>query len=148
MVNQLKKCKLFIHTGALESYHNLILEYASKETYFSYTGMLLRTILAILDHNSNLGRHVVGTKIVFSPSRKEFVEKNVYEEKSDAWRHEIARDILLFATEQPNLVVFSPDIEEELYPFHIPDTIHGLTKPNKRSPREQKSRRRVRARSM
>lgn len=75
--NQLKKCSMFLHTGLIESYHSLCLMYASKETQFSYSGMVLRTILAVLDHNSNIGRAKIGTKWVYSNAKKTMVEKKL-----------------------------------------------------------------------
>lgn len=53
---QVKQAAHGTHTGALESFHSLILAYASKRVDFdppSYNG---RVWLAIMDHNENAGR--------------------------------------------------------------------------------------------
>ena len=46
----------FHHTGELEVYHSLLLKYVSKRLHYSYKGMVARTQLAVIDHNSNTGR--------------------------------------------------------------------------------------------
>ena len=45
-----------IHTGALEVYHSLYSKYAPKWQHFGYLGMVARTQLTALDHNSGTGR--------------------------------------------------------------------------------------------
>jgi hypothetical protein len=45
VVNQLKKCSMFLHTGAIEAFHSL--EYASKEVHFSYCGIFIIYILPL-----------------------------------------------------------------------------------------------------
>jgi len=118
-----------LHTGELESFHSLILEYASKETQFSYQGMILRHILAVLDHNYNVGRAKTGTKIVYSPARKEYVEKAVFAPKDDSWKYAILQIILKFSSTNPEIIEFNPAVEELLFPFHLPKNITGLEKP-------------------
>ena len=44
-----------IHTGALEEYHSLYSKYAPKWQHFGYLGMVARTQLTALDHNSGTG---------------------------------------------------------------------------------------------
>ena len=46
----------FCHTGALETFHNLILKNASKRQEFAYCQMEARIQLAALDNNHNAGR--------------------------------------------------------------------------------------------
>ena len=45
-----------IHTGALEEYHSLYSKYTPKRQHFGYLGMVARTQLTALDHNSGTGR--------------------------------------------------------------------------------------------
>lgn len=52
----------FCHTGELESYHSMMLKYVPKRLHFSHGGMVARTQLAILDHNSNVGRQQATTE--------------------------------------------------------------------------------------
>lgn len=42
----------FSHTGNLEVYHAIVNKYCPKRQHFSYQGMICRTQLAALDHNS------------------------------------------------------------------------------------------------
>ena len=46
----------FCHTGDLESLNSLILKYSSKTHAFSWLGMLIRNVLAVLDFNYNVDR--------------------------------------------------------------------------------------------
>ena len=56
LLNDLEKRTEFHHTGELEQYHSVLLKYAPKREHFSYNGMVARTQLAMLDHNSNVHR--------------------------------------------------------------------------------------------
>ena len=47
-----------MHTGYLESLHSLMLTYAPKRLDFDPVGYRARTQLAIVDHNSNVGRDI------------------------------------------------------------------------------------------
>ena len=44
----------FSHPGNLEVYHAIVNKYAPKQQHFSYLGMICRTQLAALDHNSGV----------------------------------------------------------------------------------------------
>ena len=56
LVKDIVKTTRAVHTGPLESFHSLINKYCSKRQHFCFKGMLARTQLAVLDHNSNLLR--------------------------------------------------------------------------------------------
>ena len=45
-----------IHTGSLEVYHSFYSKYTPKWQHFEYLGMVARTQLTALDHNSGTGR--------------------------------------------------------------------------------------------
>ena len=45
------------HTGELEVYHSLLLKYVPKRLHFPYKGVVARTQLAVIDHNSNTERN-------------------------------------------------------------------------------------------
>jgi hypothetical protein len=143
-LNQLRKTKYFLHTGHLEAFHSLLLEYASKEIYFSYTGMVLRNILAVMDHNLNLGREQIGERVVYCPAKKEYVIKPTFGPKDESWRIDLADKIVKFATTEPNLVEFDPRIEELLFPFDLPANITGLEKPTVQEIRTGKHKKRRR----
>ena len=51
LLNDLNKLTEFHHTGELEQYYSVLLKYAPKREHFSYNGMVVRTQLAVLDHN-------------------------------------------------------------------------------------------------
>ncbi len=62
LVSDIEKLTRAVHTGNLESYHSLINKYCPKRQHFSFNGMLIRTKLAILDLNNNLGRQQTTTR--------------------------------------------------------------------------------------
>ena len=49
--NDMKKCKKFIHTGNLESFHSLKLLYLPQSTGFSRTTTMILTMLAPIQNN-------------------------------------------------------------------------------------------------
>ena len=49
--NDMKKCKKFVHTGNLESFHSLKLLYLPKSTGFSRTTTIILTMLAPIKNN-------------------------------------------------------------------------------------------------
>lgn len=58
--------KHFVHTGRLESYHNVRLKEMSKIIHLKYSGMHMCSILVILDHNSNVIKTMIGDKMMYS----------------------------------------------------------------------------------
>ena len=57
-VKTLKMLSHGMHTGTLENLHSLILAYAHKRLDFDPPGYNARVMLAIIDHNRNIGRGV------------------------------------------------------------------------------------------
>jgi diphthamide synthase subunit DPH2 len=127
-INQLKHCKYYVHTGMLESYHNLCLVYSPKRIVYSYTGMVLRTILAILDHNNNVGRKVKSQVRKYSKATKQWKLRDVYETKKDQWRLDLVQKIVSSATNKEMCEV-SPAIQKILFPFELPKNIAPIEKP-------------------
>ena len=62
LLKDISKLTEFHHTGNLEVYHFLLLKYAPKRQHFSYKGMIARTQLAVIDHNSNVKRQQAQVK--------------------------------------------------------------------------------------
>ena len=56
-LKDIEKLTEFHHTSELEVYHFLLLKYVPKHLYFSYKGMVARTQLAVINHNSNTERN-------------------------------------------------------------------------------------------
>lgn len=92
LLKAIEKIIEFHHTGNLEVYHSHLLKYLPKRKHFSYQGMVGRTQLTILDHNSNCDRQQATVrkgkrmgenryKIVFPNNRKAWVAKPSLEKK-------------------------------------------------------------------
>lgn len=117
-----------MHTGGLECYHNMLLKYCSKRLGFSHEGMLMRTELAVLDHNFGLGRKQAACKdgrlkykIVFPKRTREWVAKHRYEPKCYLWRRDILRDVI--AIKQGKLSVIERDL------LNLPENIASKQRP-------------------
>ena len=62
LLQDIKMLTGFHHTGALEVFHSLILQYCPNRQHFSCVGMQAWIELAILDHNYNTNRNQATTK--------------------------------------------------------------------------------------
>ena len=49
--NDMKKCKDFLHTGKLESFHSMKLQYLPKSTGFTMKTSIVLTMLAVMQNN-------------------------------------------------------------------------------------------------
>jgi hypothetical protein len=93
LLKDISKLSEFHHTGSLEVYHSLLLKYAPKRKHFSYNGMIARTQLAVIDHNTNVKRQQALVKkgknksekrynVVFPKGKKKWVAKPIMDKKS------------------------------------------------------------------
>ena len=55
LLNDLKYLTDFNHTGTLEVYHSIYNKYSPTRLHFSYSGMIARAQLVVLDFNSGVG---------------------------------------------------------------------------------------------
>lgn len=137
-VNQLRMCKYYVHTGNLESFHSLQLMYAPKRIGYSYVGIELRSILAVLDNNHNLGREKSGKqKVKYSKATKQFSLVDVPTAKDNKW----CKDLVLQAVEcvkDKSLYPFNPDISEVLFPFDLPSSVSAVSRPSREELAEKK----------
>lgn len=98
LLSDLRKTNLFVHTSYLESFHNVILKYAPKRTYFPPRFMSMRVQLAIIDHNLGIGREqnlTLQSETVWRKSTKRFKERNIHVPKSYEWRRALLFDVFI-----------------------------------------------------
>lgn len=131
-IKDLEQAKHFVHTGRLESYHNVRLKYMPKRIHLKYNGMYLRSILAILDHNYNTGKNIIGDKMVFSKSLRKYTIKNTYERSKTDWRKQIMNKIEELSKEN---ILEPMNISENV---SVPQNIVLLPKPDLVEMREKK----------
>lgn len=120
LLKDLLHAKHFIHTGRLESYHNTRLKYMPKRIHLKYEGMYIRSIIAILDHNSNTDKKIVGDKMVYSKPLGRYTIKNTYENTEGNWRIDIMNKVHLMAIEGSSGPLRLP--EKNLIPKNIVQT--------------------------
>lgn len=125
-LGDLRQAKHYCHTGSLESYHNVRLKYVPKRNSFSYDGMVCRSMLAIFDHNSNVGREVKGEQLKFSKATKKWVIRNKYEKKSTEWRKRLLGIIFQIA----NTEMTSVEGTDRYAGLGIPRNIAPVERPN------------------
>ena len=120
----------FNHTGTLEVYHSLYNKFCPKRLHFSYSGMIARSQLAVLDHNSGVDAVQSETKagdkrvkLQFSKVTQSWVVKNIKEPKQKAYIEHILFEI--FETVSSNETYESPKLE------NVPSNIAPIEKPSK-----------------
>lgn len=123
-LKDLGQIRHFVHTGNLESYHNLRLKYVPKRIHFSYNGMLLRSIIAIFDYNNNLEKEVIGKMFQFSKPCQSWVAKNRYTSSEDNWKVIVMRRILWAARSKSIL-------QEEPLDLSLPKNIAPVECPSR-----------------
>ena len=93
--NAMKHCASFIHTGALEVYHNVRLKYLPKRTSYSLVRMVVMSMLVGIEINTNLKTKKV-TKIYkkYSKVRGQWIDKKVTKGKDYGFRKELIADMI------------------------------------------------------
>ena len=116
----LKYLTQFRHSGELEVLHALYNAYCSKRFAFSYEGMYARTQVAIMDHNSGVGRSQAVTKrgkvrfkTVYTKVSAPWVAKKIMEDKDKSY----IREILFTIWEVTEKKLSGPELEA--VPKHI-----------------------------
>ncbi|CAG2245629.1 unnamed protein product [Mytilus edulis] len=100
ILRDIRQLDLFCHTGALETYHSMMLKYCPKRLEFEYASMVARTQLAVVDNNVNIGRNQktdANGKLSFATrcpkSTGRWTARKIYEKKD----YDFKADILQFA---------------------------------------------------
>ncbi|KAF4517081.1 hypothetical protein B566_EDAN006400, partial [Ephemera danica] len=115
--------------GAKKKKYDTRAEYRALTCALPCEGMVMRSVLAVLDHNSGVSRKVISQVAHYSKASKSFVLKNKYESKSNAWRENILENIKN-AVYHPQLLEYNKDIDSVLFPFPIPTRFTDVPKPS------------------
>lgn len=115
----------YCHTGGLEAYHSTRLKFLPKRLHFGYVGMCLRSIIAILDHNNNVGRKAKSQKAQYSKVSARWVLKNVYELKTSTWKRDILSEVLACV-----VTPVSSDLPSVTKPADLPANIAPVPRPS------------------
>ena len=122
LLKDLRQLKHFVHTGKLESYHNVRLKYMPKRIHFSYEGMFLRSTIAAMDHNNNLGKKKIGEKKQFSKATKSWTLKSRYSSCIIDWKKDAIQRILSAskAGSIPQVEPLNLTLPKNIAPFSCP----------------------------
>lgn len=82
--------------------------------------MYIRSIIAILDHNNNTDKKIVGDKMVYSKPLGRYTIKNKYENTEENWRIDIMNKVHLMTIEGSSGPLKLP--EKSLIPKNIVET--------------------------
>ncbi|KAF4526935.1 hypothetical protein B566_EDAN015984 [Ephemera danica] len=88
-LDDLRHLRVFLHSGLIEAYHRLRFCYTPKLHHSSLKRYVMLSKLAVLDHNHNVGRMILGAAEVYSKRAHNWVIKNKNEPKSHQWKDEI-----------------------------------------------------------
>ena len=107
LLKDLPQLRFFKHTGQLEVYHALLNKYCGKRFAYSYAGMVARTQLAVLDHNSGVTKEQACTKdgtlrfkVVFTKVTGNWVAKKVMVTKDKNYQHELMDETIQMAKKE------------------------------------------------
>ena len=132
LLADLKYLIKFNHTDELEVYHSLYNKYCPKRQHFSYAGMVARSQLAILDHNSGAQSLQATTKKGDLQYKQSFsrvsgcwVVKKISEKKEKSYISDLFRETIYFKTHKEICNAHAPDVD-------IPQNIAPIEKPNKK----------------
>jgi len=117
----LKHCTQYVHTGNLESVHSKANVYRPKKYYFSYLGMVLRTILAYLDHNANLNKTLVSEVSEYSKETGQWMARKVYQKNDYTWLKDISKMVL--ANLKNHHIEITQEEIDLMLPFELPQNI-------------------------
>ena len=130
LIKDLKHLVDFRHTGNLEVYHALYNKYCPKRLHFSYNGMIARSQLAILDHNSGANLLQARTKDgllrykqQFSKITVNWVVKKISSKKDRSYVTEIVKEVEFLAESKEQVQLPNTD--------RIPGNIAPIPKPLK-----------------
>ena len=132
----------FHHTGELEVYHSLLLKYIPKRLHFSYKGMVARTQLAVLDHNTNTGREQAKItkgdnkgqkkyKLVFPKGQKKWVAKPIKTGKSFSFVEDLMEAVVSIKNDTDEKDTSDSDDEDTTWAPCIPNNIAPIPRPSR-----------------
>ena len=128
LLSGVEKVTKFCHKGELEVYHNLVTKYALKRVHFPYESMVVRTKLAVLDHNHNTGREQARSKKgnveryrVACPKQKAaWIVKPVYEGKQYGYVYDLIGSAISRKISNDKSSIFTrPSLSANIAPSNI-----------------------------
>ena len=132
VLEDLKHLTQFSHTGILEVYHSLYNKWAPKRQHFSYSGMMSRSQLAVMDFNAGSKLQQAKTKkgeerynVSWSKITSNWASYPIKEKKNKNYLHEMVKDTI-------NCVKRKERPEKPQVP-NLPKNIAALPKPDKKT---------------
>ena len=128
-LSELKYLTQFSHTGVLEVFHSLYNRWAPKRQHFSYSGMLARSQLAIMDFNQGSDLKQAKTKagidrfnVVSSKITSNWTSKPIKEDKDRTYLHNMVKETVELVRSKKTLPPPSiPDLPKNIAPTPKPD---------------------------
>ena len=133
LVNSIKLCCNFLHTGGLEVYHNVRLKFLPKRSSYSLTRMIMGSMVTAIEINSNIENNATKIKEfwAYSKSQKKYVRKSRELKKDYSYRKEILEDMLSSIDDKREQKKIVELLENEKYVKRpIPENVTGLKIPS------------------
>ena len=129
LIKDLKYLCDFNRTGTLEIYHSLYNKYCPKWSSFSYEGMVARSQLAVMDHNSSIGLKQDETKkgekrfkLSFSKVTQTWVTKPIKKKKDKSYLQYMIDEVFyLRLSEETYSVATLPKAPKNIAPVEKPN---------------------------
>lgn len=131
-IKSVQMCCNFLHTGALEVYHNVRLRMLPKRTSYSLKRMIVSSMVTAIEINRNLptDNSKYKTWWQYSKSQKRYISKTRMVNKDYSYRREILTAMINYISEGKKPRDISEMLKDENYvKREISKNITGLTRP-------------------
>jgi len=124
----------FSHTGVLEVYHALYNKWAPKRQHFSYSGMITRSQLAVMDFNAGSNLEQATTKkgekrynVNFSKITKNWSSKPIKVQKDRSYLRQMVKETIDCVSKREVLLKHKlPKLPTNIAPIERPDKIEVI----------------------
>lgn len=131
LMNSIRMCCNFFHTGNLEVYHNVRLKLLPKRTSYSLHRMIMGSMLTAIEVNKNLVTDQSKKKKfwAYSKSQKKYIRKSRVMRKNYEYRKDILKEMMSHVRNGDKLDIMNMLREDKYVKRSIPGNITGLKIP-------------------
>ena len=132
-VKSIQMCCNFLHTGALEVYHNVRLKMLPKRIAYSLNRMIVSSMVTAIEINKNITTEKSKFKSLwqYSRSQKKYVSKTRLINKDYSYRREIIDAMVKYIADKKKPRDITMMLRKESYIKRaVPKNITGLSKPD------------------
>ena len=131
-IKSIQMCRNFLHTGALEVYHNIRLKLLPKRTSYSLYRMIVSSMVTAIEVNSNLVSSDSNRRAfwAYSKSQKKYVSKSRVIRKDYTYRKELLAKMLSYLRSGKQARNIAEMLKDSNYVKRAtPKNVTGLSRP-------------------